>query len=201
MANITADFTAITNVIQQLDDNPNENDLTAAELKAKFDEGAGNVVSAINNSLIPAINTRCNAIEDGVFDRIYPVGSIYMSINSTNPGTLFGGTWEQIKDKFLLSAGSTYTAGSTGGAATVTLTTNQIPSHSHDAGTSGFTVLGADGSLTYKKAASGSGVSNLLAAASSGTNVNRTGIANTGGGQAHNNMPPYLAVYVWKRVS
>ena len=51
-------------------------------------------------------------------DDIYPVGSIYMSVNNTSPSTLFGGTWEQIKDTFLLSAGNTYTAGNTGGSAT-----------------------------------------------------------------------------------
>ena len=61
----------------------------------------------------------------------YPVGSIYLSVNSTNPGTIFGGTWEQIKDRFLLACGSTYSNGSTGGEAKHTLTTNEMPSHSH----------------------------------------------------------------------
>ena len=61
----------------------------------------------------------------------YPVGSIYMSVNSTSPATLFGGTWVRLKDKFLLGAGDTYTAGDTGGAATHTLTTSEMPSHSH----------------------------------------------------------------------
>ena len=64
-------------------------------------------------------------------DFIYPIGSIYMSVNSTNPGTLFGGTWSQLKDRFLLGAGNTYTNGNTGGAATVTLTVNRMPKHSH----------------------------------------------------------------------
>ena len=62
---------------------------------------------------------------------VYPVGSIYMSTNNTSPATLFGGTWEQLKDRFLLGAGDTYTAGNTGGAATHTLTTTEIPSHTH----------------------------------------------------------------------
>jgi hypothetical protein len=53
----------------------------------------------------------------GIFNQIYPVGATYISANSTDPGTLFGGTWMQIKDKFLLSAGDTYTAGNTGGSA------------------------------------------------------------------------------------
>ena len=64
-------------------------------------------------------------------DKIYPVGSIYASSNSTSPATLFGGTWERIKDSFLLSSGDTYTVGSTGGNANTTLVVDNLPSHSH----------------------------------------------------------------------
>ena len=82
----------------------------------------------------PSNQTICNLI--------YPVGSIYMSVNSTSPETLFGGTWSQLKDRFLLGAGDTYTAGNTGGAASQsytpagsvgghTLTVDEIPSHAH----------------------------------------------------------------------
>lgn len=53
-----------------------------------------------------------------VFDKIYPVGSIYMSVNSTSPATLFGGTWEQMKDRFLVGAGNDYAVNSTGGSTT-----------------------------------------------------------------------------------
>lgn len=63
--------------------------------------------------------------------KMYPVGSIYLSVNNTNPQILFGGEWERIQDKFLLSAGSTYSAGSSGGSATHTLTVNELPSHNH----------------------------------------------------------------------
>ena len=62
---------------------------------------------------------------------VYPVGSIYWSSNNTNPGTLFGGTWTQIKDRFILAAGDYYSNGATGGAASVTLTVSNMPSHSH----------------------------------------------------------------------
>ena len=68
---------------------------------------------------------------DGLLNRIYPVGSIYMSVNNANPGTLFGGTWERIQGKFLLGASSGHTAGSTGGAESVTLTQAQLPAHTH----------------------------------------------------------------------
>ena len=69
-----------------------------------------------------------------LINAIYPVGSIYMSVNSTSPATLFGGTWQRIQDRFLLSAGSTYSAGATGGEATHTLTSGEMPSHKHSVG-------------------------------------------------------------------
>ncbi|MGN0776751.1 MAG: phage baseplate protein [Candidatus Ventricola sp.] len=115
---------------------------------------------------------------------IYPVGAIYISTVSTSPATLFGGTWERIQDRFLLGAGSTYSAGSTGGEATHTLTIDETPKHYHE-----FPYLYQD---------LGTGWS------SSGTNqiMDSTGATSeVGGGKAHNNMPPYLAVYMWKRVS
>ena len=116
-------------------------------------------------------------------DLIYPVGSIYMSVNSTNPSTLFGGTWEQIKDKFLLSCGDTYSNGSTGGEATHTLTVDEMPSHTHN------NYMGwGDGTL-------GSGYARV----DTSSPKTQWQFGATGGNKAHNNMPPYLAVYVWKR--
>ena len=64
-------------------------------------------------------------------DDIYPVGSIYMNINSTNPTDLFGGVWEQIKERFILGCGDTHTAGTTGGEFSHTLTVDEMPSHKH----------------------------------------------------------------------
>ena len=81
---------------------------------------------------------------------VYPVGSIYWSSNNTNPGTLFGGTWTQIKDKFILAAGDSYSNGATGGAATVTLTVSNMPSHTHS-----FTPIGTVGSHTHSFTPSG----------------------------------------------
>lgn len=66
-----------------------------------------------------------------ILDFVYPIGSLYWSKKSTNPATLFGGTWTQIKDKFILAAGDSYAQGATGGSATVTLTTAQLPAHNH----------------------------------------------------------------------
>lgn len=116
----------------------------------------------------------------------YPIGSIYISINSTNPSTLFGGTWEQIKDRFLLACGSTYKNGTTGGEATHKLTIEEMPNHTHTE-----KYVGVD---WFQHGTSGDwNVSSALEP------YRETG--NTGGSQAHNNMPPYLAVYMWKRTA
>lgn len=122
-----------------------------------------------------------------VFDMVYPVGSVYVSVNSTSPATLFGGTWVQIKDKFLLSAGDTYKAGATGGEATHVLTVDEMPRHNHS-----IDNLNASGSKTpymtvqaQEKKGYGGNVQTFF----------------TGGGQAHNNMPPYIVVYIWQRTA
>ena len=65
-------------------------------------------------------------------DLIYPVGSIYLSVGTTSPATLFGGTWVQLKDRFLIGAGNNYSNGATGGETSHTLTASELPSHSHD---------------------------------------------------------------------
>ena len=67
----------------------------------------------------------------------YPVGAYYMSSDSTSPAVLFGGTWTQIQNRFIFAAGSGYSVNSTGGSATKSLVTDNIPSHSHSCGSAG----------------------------------------------------------------
>jgi len=141
-------------------------------------------------------------IHDTVVNLIYPVGSIYMSINNTSPATLFGGTWVQIEDTFLLSAGSTYTAGDTGGAATVALTSNNLPAHSHTVylynSQSGYNVNIPAGTRYADENDGHTWTQN----GETNKNYNRAGLTSTdGSGTAHNNMPPYLVVYMWKRTA
>ena len=142
-------------------------------------------------------------ISQEILNIIYPVGSVYMSTNSTNPSILFGGTWEQIKDRFLLACGSTYSNGSTGGSANHThstgnhtLTVEEMPKHSHDMDDAVYgnykNRLGIRGD--------GGGGNGLIPSMMQTTGSSRYIPTNTGGGQAHNNMPPYLAVYMWKRI-
>ena len=124
-------------------------------------------------------------LNNQLFNKIYPVGSIYMSANNVEPSLLFGGTWEQIKDTFLLSAGDKYEGGKTGGESEHKLTIEEMPEHNH--GLHFATSTGA-----YASPPLGSG------GAQWGSHVNT--VSNTGGSKPHNNMPPYLTVYMWKRV-
>lgn len=221
-----------------------------------------------------------------LFDLLYPIGSIYLSTNNVNPGTLFGNTWEQIQDTFLLAAGSTYSAGSTGGEANHKLIEDELPGHTHtlsshthslsshthtlsshthslqshthslsshthsgpkhshtvtNGASNGFatfttgsdtqgTGVGFQVSGTYRAGYSprtssdgtgstggpsnntSGGPSNNTSGGPSNntsgtpsTNVSGTPSNNTSGSTgsniAHNNMPPYLAVYVWERIA
>ena len=153
------------------------------------------LTSHINNKANPHGVTKAqvglgnvdNVSKANILQSVYPVGSIYMSTASTSPAELFAGTWERIKDRFLLAVGDTYTAGSTGGEAQHTLTVNEIPSHSHTipAQNKWLSPDGSGEDMNYSVV----------------SNINTQACGSTGGGQAHNNMPPYLAVYIWKRVA
>ena len=126
----------------------------------------------------------------------YPIGSVYISFSSTNPSTFFGGTWERIKGRFLLSADdSSYKVNNTGGEATHKLTIDEMPSHGHSLSKQvpyGVPYNNTSGSLAGN---SGSGPYY-------GETYNPTWtINNNGGNQAHNNIPPYIVVYMWKRIS
>lgn len=143
---------------------------------------------------------------------LYPVGAVYISVNSTSPASLFGGTWEQIEDRFLLAAGSTYAAGSTGGEATHTLKESELPNITGTV-TSGSGAGGGSTSTGYGNFRSVTGVFTTSLACmytsdaadkntwpSSATSYQKISMS-FGGGASHNNMPPYLAVYMWERVS
>lgn len=127
-------------------------------------------------------------------DAILPVGTIVSGV-STSPAATIGGTWEQIEGVFILAAGDTYPAGSTGGEATHTLTINEMPSHKHEFPYAN-SIIGAnaiDPEVNSLNVTNGDAWNNLRASG----NI----MTNTGGSQSHNNMPPYQAEYTWKRVA
>jgi len=149
-------------------------------------------------------------------DLIYPVGSIYMSVNNTNPKFLFGGEWSALTDRFLIGAGSSYAVNATGGSTALAAHTHSIPALSGTAASNGGhthtyylppgwgfkTGTSTKNTVTDETA---SGLTLGFATSSNGahthsvsTNASTSG--STGSGNA-GNMPPYLAVYMWKRTS
>ena len=137
---------------------------------------------------------------ESIFSRLYPVGSLYLSVNSTSPAVLFGGIWERISDRFLLAAGETYAAGTTGGEAAHTLTEAEMPDHRHEGiywQSSGqdLRIWGLNKDVT--------GGHGLVSKYEDGTpnEHHYMWTARAGGGEGHNNMPPYLSIYVWKRTA
>lgn len=180
------------------------------------------------------------------FDKIYPIGSIYMSVKNVNPATLFGGTWDKLEDRFLLGSGSIYSAtydtngfaNKTSGTSSVTLGQNHMPSHSHttkahshhpkdDSDKSSqyrfVAVAPGDGEPNSKPdlklpstntvniqkiSDKYTGSSSLMYASDTGwvaekrdTETSGVTVNSTGNGEAHDNMPPYLVVNIWRRIA
>lgn len=151
-----------------------------------------------------AIKFKTSGNEDVYVCPYFPIGYVYISTSNINPGTIFGGTWEQIKDKFLLGAGSSYTSGTTGGAKTHThttaghtLTIAEMPSHTHVNARGVASVSPGSTSTPNTSWANGSTFAwNTTSEATGGGSSHSHG--NTG---SSSNLPPYLVVYMWKRVS
>lgn len=165
-------------------------------------------VGTIINDYTAALNT------------IYPIGSIYKSTNSTSPASMFGGTWEQIQGRFLIGQNSTYTNGSVGGYRQRALSTTNLPSHGHTisasinnavfqimrdggwAGGGGTNVSYSQGTGTSRAKLDGTIPSNQrMDTVNIGFQFATKTTANTGSSTAINTLPPYLVVYMWKRVS
>ena len=150
-----------------------------------------------------------------ILKKVYPVGAIYTSTVSTSPATLFGfGTWEAMPAGRVLLAqgksswGTTYNAGSTGGEATHKLTVGELPAHNHSGSTNTtgehthtFTVTTDESGNDSNKPTVGYNNAGTYTTSSGGNHSHTVTINNTGSNQAHNNIQPYLAVYMWKRVS
>ena len=202
-----ANKTIVDSALSSTTTNPVQNKVINTELGKKLSTSGGTMTGALTTKGIkltsgtdygatlpssPATNQLFFQTigSNFIVDNFYPVGSIYMNVNSTDPGTLFGGTWEQIQGRFLLGMSSSYPAGSQGGEEKHTITISEMPNHTHyiigysESGND-YSDSDMDLSFTYNTTKKGwSGRTNSV-----------------GNNQAHNNMPPYLSVYIWKRTA
>lgn len=153
-----------------------------------------------------------------IINLVYPVGSIYLSTSSVSPGTLFGGTWQRLENRMLIGAGSSYSVGSTGGSTDAVVVSHYhgIPSlsgtatggnHNHLFGRNlwaqyegyGQVVSSPSGGANMANAidrAIGYSGSLTMSVTTNGSNTGWSGESGAG-----KNMPPYLAVYMWKRTA
>lgn len=190
-------------------------DLTSTNDKTKGTAATPAAVKAVSKKIDSHVNNKSNPhgttceqlgalaandLRTTVLDLFYPVGTVYQTADKAfRPQTAWGGTWVQIKDVFLLGAGGTYEGGATGGEATHALTAAEGPKHTHasyvynSAGTGTVTPDTGSMALNTSGATSVSGEYKTMWA-SQATQA-------AGAGTAHNNMPPYLAVYIWKRTA
>ena len=153
-------------------------------------------------------------VKSKLLDFIYPVGSIYLSVNNVSPASFLGGTWEALQDRFLIGAGDTYAVNATGGSTTHTLTIAELPSHTHEfsgssiaahthtvnrvvdyTSASNENVCRADSNLNGSYQITSNTTSSAGGSSASGS------INSVGSNSAHSIMNPYLAVYMWKRTA
>ena len=128
-----------------------------------------------------------------LLDIIYPAGSLYISTSAASPASIVGGQWEQVQGRFLLGSSNGYPVLATGGEEEHKITLNEMPSHSHP-----YTP-----EQRYTNAYLGEAAARRIAWADKREDDphtdQRTGL--NGGSKPHNNMPPYLVVNIWRRVS
>lgn len=189
-------FTESTNIISSLANKPAR---TATQLKGDFDAIGGLLKDYINNTLTAEIDSKISELSTKI-NSVYPVGAIYMSVNSTNPSTLFGGTWVEwgqgkVPVGFNINETEFNESEKTGGEKAHTLSINEMPSHGHSVSipSSGSCTISSSGGhshtiTTYYKTdntTGGSSSRNTDNNNYSGTRTNQNLIANNTGAHTH----------------
>ena len=173
----------------------------------KLEQAVGslqNLTTSEKQNLVGAVNevkSEVVQLNSDLLNKVYPVGSVYISINSISPSNIFGGTWERFAQGRTLvgvneSDSNFNVVSKTGGESTVTLNTNQIPSHSHQ-----------ENSLVYIYDTSYAANASIVTNNSKGKQnivdniLNKPYTSSSGGGKAHSNLQPYITTYIWVRTS
>ena len=249
----------ITDLVSDLDYECQDNRNFHNTMRNKFDKIDSNsaeigelkdLLESLRLQVEDLKNSRSSFFVQSALDKIYPIGSVYISLEEKNPSTFLGGNWSQISGRFLLGVDSTHRVGTLGGEEFHKLTTEELPAHTHAASTD------AKGKHTHTRGTMEIKATNKLGIdAIPGYNTNNTctgaftlsnpwtdnlsrllrikngparswrtleftaskgwtgatsecpdhthtvTVNNTGSGQSHNNMPPYIAVYMYRRIS
>lgn len=197
------------NVMIGIGQNSNDRNIYIGKPKLEFGEIATDWTPSLED-----IESEIASAKD-ILNKTYPIGSIYMSVNDTDPSTLFGGTWERLKGRFLIGAGHVTSSntndrfgyitpddpdfknGETGGEYFHKLNVDEMPEHSH----TGNYYNGKNMSPNDSESNPDDGYHYNWENGGSNSQNEAMLVASTGGGRKHNNMPPYLAVYMWKRTA
>lgn len=169
------------------------------------------------------VKTRIATSKTETINAVYPIGSIYMSVNDTKPSTLFGGTWERLEGRFLIGAGTNmrtntnesfgslgvgepeFANGERGGQYYHKLGIDEMPKHHHD--TNDWTMVANKDAVKIRTNFGAKCIeinaedTNIVPNIKANKNEDGNATGDSGGGKAHSNMPPYLAVYMWKRTA
>jgi microcystin-dependent protein len=137
-----------------------------------------------------------NGSGTSILECVYPINSIYIGYSHTSPAELFGGTWHRIESRFLWGTPSTGTIGATAGEQTHVLTSSEMPNHIHE----GIYYSNANGKYHVDLNAGSNGYK-LSWTNNAGKGVAELVTGSAGGGAAHNNMPPYVNVAIWRRIA
>lgn len=213
---ITADVTSTTVVSVSID--PTSADVAGKAMLVNPETRTGAIRIRAHNIPTAEISARWYPIKYGgqfygdgsIYSNFllaaHPVGSIYQTISPENPSVTFGGgTWERIEGRFIMGASDTYPAGSTGGEAEHTLTESELPNLqgsiiAHKTENDNYASMWQAANGVFKNSTKWSGFTDPHKAEYPTPASIKDITFNAGGDQPHNNLPPYIAVYIWRRV-
>lgn len=214
----STNLTANRSLVSDASGKITQSSVTSTELS--YVSGVTSAIQTQLNGKAASNHTHTAAQITDFLNKVYPVGSIYLSTVSTSPSTLFGGTWSAIQNRFLVASGTSYGAGTTGGSENHTHTSAP---HKHGAGfesggdgdlwatvtgASGYIYFREDGTVPYAQATwtashrvSGT-YGSATATVGGGADVRGSTSTTTPpatGSSSH--LPPYLSVYMWQRTA